>query len=173
MKQCLPLLTVLESIAKDRAWFRDYTPLRVEAFVTDTLTGSSRLPVVGFGTVEITTQCPPGADNTKVTIHLENVLHVPTAMCNIMGAPFTNSYKIGTLEDNHNILAIKPISSPHNDISDAVGYFDADQYSFRLIVDKAPLAHQLGPYVLSKNAAVHLGIVFPEAEQLRVFGRHI
>ncbi|KAE9979852.1 hypothetical protein BLS_009405 [Venturia inaequalis] len=152
------------NIAKDRAWFRHYTPLREESFVTDTLNGSCRLPVIGFGTVEITTQCPPGSDYAKTTILLENVLHVPSSRCNIMGAPFTHNYMVGTSKGNRSLIFIKPISSPHKDLSDTVGYFDADQFAYRLMVEKAPLAHFLGPYVMHTDTPIWISVHFPEEE---------
>ncbi|KAE9979690.1 hypothetical protein EG328_000740 [Venturia inaequalis] len=158
------------NIAKDRAWFRHYTPLREESFVTDTLNGSCRLPVIGFGTVEITTQCPPGSDYAKTTILLENVLHVPSSRCNIMGAPFTHNYKVGTSKGNRSLVFIKPISSPHKDLSDTVGYFDTNQFAFRLMVEKAPLAHFLGPYVMHTDTPIWISVHFPEEERWKVFG---
>lgn len=129
------------------------------------------MPILGFGTVEIATQCPPGALNTKAVIRLENVIHVPTMMCNTIGRSFTDSSKIGAVDYSKSIPAIKPISSPHNDLSDAVAYFDSDQYQYRLVMNEAPTGHQLGPYVLpKKNTLVGLGFVWPAEEIWKVFG---
>ncbi|VUC29824.1 unnamed protein product [Clonostachys rosea] len=78
-------------VAKDRSWFADdYTP--VQSFVQSHVGG--RLPVIGIGTVNLPTKV--AANKTGPTSHgtmrLENVLHAPSALCNIVGTPVFDSY---------------------------------------------------------------------------------
>jgi len=83
------------SVAKDRAWFRDYTPY--ESVVGD-LYGMVKesLGVEGIGTVELLTKRSPnrsGRDSYGI-LCLTNVLHVPSALCNIIGGLILEDYKV-------------------------------------------------------------------------------
>jgi len=82
-------------VAKDRAWFKDYTPY--ESIVGD-LYGMVKdgLGVEGIGTVELPTKRSPnrsGRDSHGI-LCLTNVLHVPSALCNIIGDPILEDYEI-------------------------------------------------------------------------------
>ena len=83
------------SVAKDRAWFTDYTPY--ESVVGD-LYGmcEDNLRVEGIGTVELQTKRSPnrsGRDSHGI-LRLMNVLHVPSALCNIIGGPILEEYNV-------------------------------------------------------------------------------
>src|SRR5436190_19967120 len=74
------------SVAKDRAWFTDYTPFESEVgnfYIAGTV------PVKGIGTVELQTKRSPnhsGKDSYS-SLCLTNVLHAPSILCNIIGRP--------------------------------------------------------------------------------------
>jgi len=99
---CLDVLVTLKpksadrySVAKDRAWFTDYTPY--ESVVGD-LYGMVKdsLRVEGIGTVELPTKRSPnrsGRDSHGI-LRLKNVLHVPSALCNIIGGPILEDYEV-------------------------------------------------------------------------------
>jgi hypothetical protein len=51
------------------------------------------MPVLGIGTVELTTKPSPTSDATE-TITLTNVLHVPTYICNAIGQPIVKDHTV-------------------------------------------------------------------------------
>jgi len=84
-------------VAKDRAWFTDYTPY--ESVVGD-FYGMVKdgLRVEGIGTVELPTKRSPNRSgrDSHGTLRLTNVLHVPSALCNIIGGPILEDYNVTT-----------------------------------------------------------------------------
>ncbi|RDL38144.1 uncharacterized protein BP5553_05577 [Venustampulla echinocandica] len=81
------------SIAKDRGWFTSYTP-----FASRLMNGD--LAVIGIGSVEIPVRLRSNrTDKRHGTIRINEVLHVPTAVCNILGrGDFLDTYSISTLD---------------------------------------------------------------------------
>ena len=78
-------------VAIDRASFKAYIPF--ESYVL-TLADQHRVPVCGLGTVEFTIRRQPVSKDSH-TIVLENVLNVPSWLCNIFSDVFfhpANSY---------------------------------------------------------------------------------
>ncbi|CAH0038091.1 unnamed protein product [Clonostachys rhizophaga] len=78
-------------VAKDRSWFADdYTS--IESFIEGRF--GDQLPVIDIGTVNLPTKV--AAKKTGLTSHgtlrLENVLHVPSALCNIVGTPIFDPF---------------------------------------------------------------------------------
>lgn len=80
-------------MAKDRSWFGDdYTPYASE--VQDNL--GNFLRVVGVGSVALPIKRSPmmrGARSHN-TLHLQQVLHTPDAVCNIIGAPILDAHTV-------------------------------------------------------------------------------
>jgi hypothetical protein len=91
----------LHSVARDRSWYTTYTPF--QTFTEDFM--GVRTEVVGVGTVHIPVELFPNGPNDPEahgTLRLRNVLHAPTAPCNIVGSHRTCDYariQIGGLED--------------------------------------------------------------------------
>ncbi|PKY03795.1 hypothetical protein P168DRAFT_305119 [Aspergillus campestris IBT 28561] len=82
------------NIAKDRCWFTDdYTPF--VSYIEDGML--QNLKSIGFGSVDIPTKTAPTrrGPSSHGTLHLEDVLHVPAAFCNIIGEPIVGKYIIG------------------------------------------------------------------------------
>ncbi|TLD39694.1 hypothetical protein E2P81_ATG00681 [Venturia nashicola] len=81
-------------IAKDRAWFTEFTPF--SSFIEDVYTDDQQ-PVMGIGTVALHTHCTPescpGQNGIKcnATLTLKHVLYVPSARCNVIGRPRRDS----------------------------------------------------------------------------------
>lgn len=76
------------SIAKDRSWFgADYKP------ISSALTSGAT--VIGLGTVNLPVKTTPEARHREHgTMTLRDVLHVPSALCNIIGTPLFQDYKV-------------------------------------------------------------------------------
>lgn len=82
-------------MARDRSWFgEDYRPIssRVGCIYVDD--GGS--PVIGIGTVELPTKSHPNKRGSAAhsTLRLENVLHVPSAVCNVVGGPIFDDHDV-------------------------------------------------------------------------------
>ncbi|KAJ4145740.1 hypothetical protein LMH87_004577 [Akanthomyces muscarius] len=75
-------------VAKDRSWFCvDYRP------ISSALTSDA--PVIGMGTMHLPVKQTPGARNRgHGTLTLRDVLHVPSALCNIVGTPVFQDYNV-------------------------------------------------------------------------------
>lgn len=82
------------SVAKHKAWFKTYTTW---TSTLGTIYGhGTSMPMLGIGTVELTTKASHISDATA-TIILEDVLHVPEYICNAIGHP---------LFDGHNVVCV-------------------------------------------------------------------
>ncbi|PLN85924.1 hypothetical protein BDW42DRAFT_120687 [Aspergillus taichungensis] len=81
-------------VAKDRCWFNDdYIPFG--SYIEESTSG--KIKSIGFGSVDIPTKTAPTrrGPSSHGILHLENVLHVPGAFCNIIGEPLVGSYMVG------------------------------------------------------------------------------
>ncbi|KAH7411621.1 hypothetical protein DE146DRAFT_771161 [Phaeosphaeria sp. MPI-PUGE-AT-0046c] len=77
--------------AKDRGWFKSYTPFSSSVDVSSPIVSASShpIPVLGIGTVEIPTKRSPNISGASAhgNLLLHEVLHVPDLVCNIIGQP--------------------------------------------------------------------------------------
>jgi hypothetical protein len=82
----------LTSVAKDRGWFKTYTPF-ISTLKHSLLTSPGYLPVLGVGSVEIPTKRSPNRSSVSSygSLHLKHVLHVPGFICNVIGASISIS----------------------------------------------------------------------------------
>jgi len=148
----------LQSVAKDRFWFGDdYTPF------TSVL--ECGLSVEGIGSVKLPTKISPDRAGPKghVILYLSDVLHVPGAVCNILGAPLVWEY---ALELNWN----DPSSSSIRDRSgQQLAYFryasDGKQFALRL--SGPPVGPKVGPAPLSASTVYYFKATWPDAERYR------
>ena len=74
-------------VAIDRDTFKTYTAFK--SYVL-TVSGQRQVPVKGVGSVAVNLRCLPGSNDAH-TVVLENVLHVPSWICNI----FSDIYFLG------------------------------------------------------------------------------
>ena len=83
------------SVAKDRAWFTEYT--RIES-KTCLCSGrdARNLRIIGVGAVELPIVPPPGSrqEDSPRILRLTKVLHVPDILCNIIGHPINDDHTI-------------------------------------------------------------------------------
>jgi hypothetical protein len=77
-------------VAKDRAWFT--TSTKFESQVID----GSKILGVGNVELEVKTNIHRSGSKTHRTIVLKDVMFVPTAICNILGAPIFKEFKVVT-----------------------------------------------------------------------------
>ena len=87
--------TLRNSVAKDRDWFSDYQPIKSTIY-DGSGPASKELRVVGVGTVKLQTKRSPHLTGRKShgLLVLHNVLHVPSAQCNVLGTPIAVNYKL-------------------------------------------------------------------------------
>jgi hypothetical protein len=141
------------SIAKDRGWFKTYTPF------TSTI---ENLPVLGIGTVEIPTKRSPNLSGVSShgSLHLKEVLHVPGFICNIIGSPILfDGYNIETGITSKSKGAIKDSKGK------TVAYFDPKSRFFALKVRGNPTGPLLGPHVFKEGTLYVLSCYWDSVEQ--------
>ena len=146
------------SVAKDRAWFRDYTPY--ESVVGD-LYGmvKDKLGVEGIGTVELPTKRSPnrsGRDSHGI-LCLTNVLHVPSALCNIIGGPILEDYDVSTGPNNGKAS----LGSIKDRKGRSVAYFD----SRRPLLQVKLRGHPIGSNVLKDGEIYVINAIWPDSER--------
>ncbi|KAG7289124.1 hypothetical protein NEMBOFW57_005487 [Staphylotrichum longicolle] len=88
-------------VARDRSWFTTYTPF--QTYITSH-SGDS-VDAIGVGDVVLPVKLFPHLHGKRAhgTLRLRNVLHVPSALCNIVGGPVTDDYagmQLGGLGDS-------------------------------------------------------------------------
>ncbi|KAI9043927.1 uncharacterized protein KD926_002306 [Aspergillus affinis] len=80
-RRCLDWLVIVGThhYARDRSYFKDYISVgqKVPHF-----TFGVELDIAGMGTVELLVHTGPDANSPTRTLVLENVLHIPAALCN-------------------------------------------------------------------------------------------
>jgi hypothetical protein len=117
---------IFNSIAKDQHWFKEcYFPMKsINSYVTDKssyvndISVGPDYPVEGWGIVDISTVCPTKSPNPIGTLRLIEVLHVPTASCNIINPNLLEDVKIKDLYHGSSI-SIRPLSDSHH-----IAYFE-------------------------------------------------
>ncbi|PGH11774.1 hypothetical protein AJ79_04675 [Helicocarpus griseus UAMH5409] len=149
-------------VAKDRVWFVQYTPFKSELYGFH---GPSNkpLPVVGIGTVEIITKRSPGRGGqaSNYTMRLTNVLHAPSSLCNILGSPIFDQYKIQ--------LGGERRPSSRGSIRDQedrrVAYFDGGSPLFQLKLRGPPVGPPVGPHVIKHGQHYLIKAIWPNSER--------
>ncbi|RMZ83235.1 hypothetical protein DV738_g1231, partial [Chaetothyriales sp. CBS 135597] len=148
---------------KDRGWFTEYTPFK--SWASNVYIKDSRMEVVGIGTVVLPVKRRPkrsGAD-AHAQLVLRNVLHCPSALCNIIGMPpdFLEEYDVsfdftehsrGTIKDNH---------------GRSVAYFATDKPMFQVQLSGPPVGPAVGPSALEKGSAYLLSFKWSDGERAR------
>ncbi|KAK5995966.1 hypothetical protein PT974_04386 [Cladobotryum mycophilum] len=84
------------SYARDRFWFGDdYQP--IESFVNSTV-NSPPIPIIGIGTVvlPVKTLLSTTSPNSRGTLRLANVLHLPNAAANVIGLSSLNEFEVSS-----------------------------------------------------------------------------
>ncbi|OAR01013.1 hypothetical protein LLEC1_02166 [Akanthomyces lecanii] len=130
------------SRAKDKSWFgADYQAIK-SSLGPQGVSSSLHDAVLGIGTVEILVKRRPDARGVQGhgVLRLRNVLHVPSCICNVIGAPVSKDY------------VLRPATGGICEISDkqgkAAGYFyklDLPGQLLQLRLSGPPVGPRVGP----------------------------
>ena len=148
----------LQSIAKDRFWFGDdYTPF--PSFL------QCGLRVEGIGSVMLPTKRFPNSArlNGHGTLHLSDVLHVPGAACNFLGAPLVCNYTLGMDWNDPSRCSIRDRTGQQ------LAYFRyaSDDKQFALRLSGPPVGPKVGPAPRNVSNVYDIKVTWPDAEQYR------
>lgn len=122
------------------------------------------LAAVGIGTVELLTKRTP--DSTEQESHgilrLKNVLHTPSCLCNIIGAPIGTDYSL-MVGGNDGVLKgwIKDMEDK------PVAYFDATRPLFQVKLLDPPVGLRVGPHALSTGGVFMINIHWSDSERAK------
>ncbi|KAF4970242.1 hypothetical protein FSARC_2681 [Fusarium sarcochroum] len=147
--------------AKDRSWFGDdYMPF--ESYVRSA--DGSELKVIGIGNVTLLTKVSPNKTGPRShsTLRLTDVLHVPSAICNIIGVPILEGYNITTRGVEGNIT----------DLSDgrSVAYFKRQMEgarNFEIRLSGPPIGPKVGPSPFNPSNIYWIHASWPDSERER------
>ncbi|KAK2738769.1 hypothetical protein FQN57_006937 [Myotisia sp. PD_48] len=150
-------------MSKNKEWFTEYTP--INTYLGDIYGVMEKLPVIGIGTVTLLTKRSPNVRGAKSydTLVLKNVLHAPSAICNVIGSPIFDDYDItlgGQLEGISGSITDKK--------GKGVAYFDARHrpfYQVRLV--GPPVGPRVGPRVLGDGQLRLINCNWPDSERKR------
>ncbi|KLU93062.1 hypothetical protein MAPG_12003 [Magnaporthiopsis poae ATCC 64411] len=149
-------------VARDRAWFSTYTPFPT---FTTSYVATSGPEALGIGDVHLPVKLFPkrSGPGAHGTLHLRDVLHVPTSVCNIIGSPGTGDYSgitFAGLGDDGKDGAITAQNGRR------LGYF----VGRRLMVLKLsgpPIGPAVGPSALETGTHYMIGATWPDSERQR------
>jgi hypothetical protein len=156
-------LTLTVSVAKDRGWFKTYTPF-ISTLDASPLFGNKHVPVLGIGSVEIPTKRSPNTSGVSShgSLLLHEVLHVPDFLCNVIGQPLM-------LTDGCNATlgssGTKSAGTIKDDQGKNVAYFDPKSPLFAIKVRCPPNGPTLGPHAFKKDVTYVLGCRWDDAEK--------
>lgn len=166
LKQSSLLFTSLtvDSVAKDRAWFDEYTPFPFTLGGHVALPTGPAMEVLGVGTVRLVTKRNPNSSGrgSEGLLLLEDVLHVPDAFCNLIGVPIDDMYSVQmgpSTPHSHGKI------SKHDGAAQA--YFDPRQKLCRVMIKGPPVGPRLGRSVLNQGYPMLLGCHWDESERRR------
>lgn len=151
------------NVAKDRGWFKTYTPFTSTVDISPFIRPQQHVPVLGIGTVEVLTKRSPNTSGVSShgSLLLHEVLHVPDSLCNIIGQPFmfTDGYNPTIRVSTKSRGTIKDIEGKN------VAYFDPKRPLCTVKVRCPPNGPTLGPHALKKDALYVLGCLWDTAEK--------
>lgn len=153
------------SVAKDRGWFKTYTPFASTIDISPFTSSPKQLLVLGIGTVEIPTKRSPNLSGVSShgSLHLNEVLHVPDFLCNVIGSPINSS-------DGY-VVEISFSSKSKGTIKDSQGknmaYFDIHWPLFAIKVRGQSTGSILGSHALKQEGLYMLGCRWDFIQQRR------
>ncbi|PVH94334.1 hypothetical protein DM02DRAFT_693378 [Periconia macrospinosa] len=152
-------------VAKDRGWFKTYTPFTSQINTTPLFASSTYLPVNGIGTVEIPTRRSPNrsGEASHGSILLHGVLHVPDSICNFISIPKMLPDGCVYSTCPHASGKSKGTIKDRQDRNKA--YFDPDLPLSCIKVRGYPVGPKLGPHTLHKGVPYLLGCHWEPTEQ--------
>ncbi|CZR49933.1 uncharacterized protein FPRO_16138 [Fusarium proliferatum ET1] len=149
-------------VAKDRSWFGDdYVSLNS---AINSATGTP-IEVIGIGTVDLPTKTSSNRNGPRShgTLRLKNVLHAPSIICNIIGSPVLNDYKIFTSFSKISSGSIRRLSDGH-----LIAYFKPATQAvpfFQVRLSGPPVGPKVGPPPLDPSTKYLLRAEWPDSER--------
>lgn len=135
-------------MAKDRSWFGDdYTPFKSYCLIE-----GHPITVIGIGTVDLPVKLGPSSHGT---LRLENVLHVPDMLCNIIGDILTHGYGIS----NNRFIELST--------EQTVAYLTLHYGLYVVLLSEFPHGPKVGPSPFGGTMNNLIGISWPEPERMR------
>jgi len=120
------------------------------------------LRVVGIGTVELPVKRSPRATGLGAhgILRLQNVLHIPTLICNVIGRPIDKEY----------LVCLAPVSPNHQGtISDKQGtklaYFDSRAKLCEVRLNSPPIGPRVGTTPFDPSKAYFISLLWPDSER--------
>ncbi len=154
----------VSSVARDRAWFTEYTPFKT--FAT-TLYGDGQLQALGVGVVHLPVKLSPKRSGPRShgTLKLCNVLHIPSSICNIVGNGSTGDYAsvtFGGLDDGSK-------GAMYDRDGRRVAYFVDKPNSglCMLRLSGPPVGPSVGPSSFDKGKRYLINACWPKSERQR------
>ncbi|RYP93263.1 hypothetical protein DL770_000638 [Monosporascus sp. CRB-9-2] len=152
-----PIAQLIPSACKDLGWFTDYIPFDSEA-------GSVK--VLGVGTVELPVHREPGrtsGPDAHGILRLTNVLHIPSAICNIIGSPI--------LRDDDCLIGVGELPQSRCFIADSQGrklaFFEKDRPLFIVKPSDPPVGPVVGPRKIQSEGSYMIHCFWPDSERRR------
>lgn len=149
------------SVARDRGWFSTYTPF--PTFATH-YTASRPMEALGVGDVHIPVKLFPKRSGPKAhgTLHLRDVLHAPTAVCNIVGNPSTGDWD----EMAYGLGDDKKDAAITGQGGRRLGYF-VSRSLWVLKLSGPPTGPVVGPSMFKSGSHYMINATWPESERQR------
>ncbi|CEJ54184.1 hypothetical protein PMG11_00505 [Penicillium brasilianum] len=150
-------------VARDRSWFTDeYTPF--ETFFEDDSFVTTQVKVIGVGSVNLPVKSFPYDDGPEAhgVLRLENVLHAPSAICNMIGDVHTKNFAVSDLSfrsDDGLCGSIYDESARH-----PVAWLVKRRF-LEVLLSEPPLGPKVGPSPFDPDVAYVLRAIWPLEEQ--------
>ncbi|RYP45671.1 hypothetical protein DL768_008015 [Monosporascus sp. mg162] len=158
-----PIAQFIPSACKDLGWFTDYIPFDTHA---GSMMAGDSLKVLGVGTVELPVQREPGRSSgpdAHGILHLTNVLHIPSAICNIIGSPF--------ISDNHCSVVMSGSRQSLGFIADSQGrslaFFEKGRPLFIVKLSDPPVGPVVGQRAIQPGGGYMIHCLWPDSERRR------
>ncbi|KAJ5232169.1 hypothetical protein N7468_005125 [Penicillium chermesinum] len=151
------------NVAKDRSWFGDdYVPFK--SFFT-TLSGDA-VEVVGIGSVDLPVQTTPTDANSNGTLRLNNVLHAPGVVCNLIAQ---SEFAYGDFQVG---FYGRPDGSSRGGISTCdtnsqIAFFRPDGRFFEVKLSEPPIGPRVGPSPFKPDVLYQINAFWPRSERER------
>jgi hypothetical protein len=147
-------------VTRDRAWFSTYTPF--PTFATHYM--SNRLQAHGIGDVHLPVKLFPkrSGPGAHGTLHLRNVLYVPTAVCNIVGNSDTGDYSNMVLNIGEDGQDAKITTQDGR----RLGYFVLRSL-WVLKLSGPPIGPVVGPSIFKPGTHYIINATWPDSERQR------
>ncbi|KAH6525675.1 hypothetical protein HBI56_072660 [Parastagonospora nodorum] len=154
-------------VAKDRGWFKTFTPFASYLDASPIISPPKHLSVLGIGTVEIPTKRSPNTSvaSSHSSLLLHDVLYVPECLCNFIGHPLMSEggYDVETR------FSAKSRGTIKDEEGKNVAYFDPKSPLLAIKVRSLPNGPPLGPHTLKKGELYVLGCEWDAVEQRKWF----